>query len=112
LLCSVFGVSLDRKLNGEGHQYYGPRTVTKNWTLYVHKNNWSEVFRKQILVMNIYYFTKTKLAIHDQNGVLIAGDDNATKPEIHKWRFETDPNNIQWILTDMDDFLLGNSYTH
>lgn len=45
----------------------------------------------------------------DDSEDLLFGDDTE-EVQHHKFRFETYSDNIEWVLTDIDDCLKGNSY--
>lgn len=69
-----------------------------------------QAFKKQILVVNVFYLTKKKLAILDEENFVVHGTEDSESWIPHIWRFETDPKKVDWVITDMDHYLEGNPY--
>lgn len=61
------------------------------------------------MIVNVLFKTQRKIA-GLKDGVVIYGSDDPTQWQEHKWRFETYTPNIDWIITDIDDYLKGNPY--
>eukprot|EP01017_Pseudomicrothorax_dubius_P035093 TRINITY_DN4876_c0_g1_i4.p1 TRINITY_DN4876_c0_g1~~TRINITY_DN4876_c0_g1_i4.p1 ORF type:complete len:276 (+),score=50.94 TRINITY_DN4876_c0_g1_i4:89-916(+) len=106
----VYGVSIDRSQNGPATNYKTFELKKSNKTFYLAGSDWMSLIRNQILVMNVYFWTTRKLYIEDEEGDIRMGSSQPSTKELHKWRFETYIPNIDWVLTDMDDVLLGNNY--
>jgi len=77
---------------------------------FIDPKNVMNLYYKQILVFNVYYYTSNKLALFDEDQKLIAGSESTKKCYDHKFRFETYENKLDWVLTDIDDVLNGNPY--
>ena len=69
-----------------------------------------DLFKKQILVIYVFYYTKRKIYVSDQENFVIHGTEDIDKWLPHCWRFETYIDKMDWILTDMDNYLNGNPY--
>lgn len=80
--------------------------VKKPYTL----KSFTDLYHKQILVLNVYYFTKRKLFVSDEENFVVHGSENTDQWLPHKWRFESFVEKLDWVLTDMDDYLIGNPY--
>jgi len=74
------------------------------------KFSWRDLFAKQVLVFNVYYFTTRRLILKDEDGDVIGGSENIKERYDHKFRFETYTDKIDWVLTDIDDALKGNDF--
>ena len=106
----VLGAEITRDLNngsaliipGLTRRYYIKRPLWP-WNL-------TALYQKQILVINVYFYTKRKIFISDEENFVVHGTEDAEKWLPHKWRFESFVDKLDWVLTDMDDYLLGNPY--
>jgi hypothetical protein len=106
----VLGAEIKRDLNvGESLILPG---LTRGY--YIKKPIWpwnfAALYQKQIIVINVYFMTKRKIYVSDEENFLVHGTEDTDKWLPHKWRFETFVDKIDWVLTDMDDYLMGNPY--
>lgn len=104
----VFGARIERDQNPSDTLVIGNDTLSKR--VYLNPKRLADIINNQILVLNVYYFTNRKIVIRNSNGDIIEGDDNPSTFYDHKFRFETYLDNIDWVLTDVDDHLRGNPY--
>jgi CRISPR/Cas system CMR-associated protein Cmr5 small subunit len=105
----VFGADLDREKNSDKRLFKIYLPGTKR-TVFLNLTSVFDVYHKQILVLNVFYLTNRRLCLIDEDGDLVEGDEDLTKFYHHKWRFETRVPDMDWVLTDMDDYLKGNPY--
>jgi len=105
----AFGVNIKRSKNQGFKRVFG-NDFTSMAFYKGDKLSWGDVIRKQVLILDVYYYTSRKLALKDEEGDLIEGSDNPKDLYDHKFRFETYTDKIDWVLTDMDEKLEGNSF--
>jgi len=105
----AYGVDIDRSKNEGVYKKLGDDYSA--YTIYLNKENtFKRILEKQVLILNVYFFTTRKLILTDENGEILEGTDDVKTWQDHKFRFETYGNEIDWVLCDIDDFLAGNPY--
>ena len=103
----VYGQEIDRSKNVDQRNKF--RFFNSSNEFWIKGANIPECFSKRILVLNLVYKTNKKLIAKDtEDNVLVGSDGDAE--ETHIWRFETHPDNLDWIITDIDFCLEGNPY--
>jgi len=105
----AFGVDIDRSLNNGKYTVLGSPLVSKRF--YFNPNSWKDLYYKQILILNVYYFTNRKLVLYDNELNVVEGSVRPKECFDHKFRFETYVDKIDWVLTDINESLNGNQYT-
>jgi len=105
----AFGVNIKRSKNKDFRRVFG-NDFTSMAFYKGDKLSWGDVIRKQVLILDVYYYTSRKLALKDDEGDLVEGSDNPKDLYDHKFRFETYTDKIDWVLTDMDEKLQGNPF--
>lgn len=106
----VLGVNINRDENAKQSNQKFLTFARKSRTYFLNMASPLDVFRKHILVLKVYYLSQRKLALLDEENFLIQGTEDPDQWVSHRWRFETKPDKLDWILTDMDDYLKGNPY--
>jgi len=105
----ALGPKINRSKNTDLKRIFGNDVST--FSFYTGKNvSWRDWFKKQVLILDIYYYTNRKLVLKDEEGKLIDGSSYEKDLFDHKLRFESYTDKIDWVLTDIDDFLDGNPY--
>lgn len=105
----AFGVNIKRSKNKDSRRVFG-NDFTSMAFYKGDKLSWGDMIRKQVLILDVYYYTSRKLALKDEEGDLVEGSDNPKDLYDHKFRFETYTDKIDWVLTDMDEKLQGNPF--
>ena len=106
----VIGLDIDRSLNKPRDKYKLLPLIAGYKKYYIDFSNLRSLIDNNILVINVYFKTSRRLYISDKDNEVIYGSDNPNKLEVHVWKFETYSHSIDWVLTDMDEYLDGNSY--
>eukprot|EP01017_Pseudomicrothorax_dubius_P027898 TRINITY_DN3269_c0_g1_i1.p1 TRINITY_DN3269_c0_g1~~TRINITY_DN3269_c0_g1_i1.p1 ORF type:complete len:278 (-),score=61.97 TRINITY_DN3269_c0_g1_i1:99-932(-) len=106
----VYGVDINRDKNRPASTYKVLRNAGGSKDYFIDFSNLGELYRKNILGLNVYYMSNIRLIVQDSEGNIVEGNMTSEKKELHKWRFETFMPKEDWILTDMDDCLEGNPY--
>ena len=105
----AFGVHIHRSKNKGIQRWLGNDTTSM--TFYRKpKMSWRDIFSRQVLVLDVYYYTSRKLILKDEEGDLVDGSDNPKDLFDHKFRFESYTDKIDWVLCDIDDHLEGNPF--
>ena len=105
----VFGADIDRSKNPGNTIILGNDLYSKKG--YLNPKRLADLYTKQILVLNVYYFTNRRLILKEQDSdVVVEGSEAPKTYEDHKFRFESYADDIDWVLCDIDDHLYGNPY--
>ena len=105
----VYGKEIIRSKNAdERYKFRFFNSLNEFWWK---TSNPFECFSKKILVLNLVYKTNKKLIAKDSEDNVLIGSDGDSE-EIHIWRFESNPDEIDWVLTDIDYCLEGNPYEY
>eukprot|EP01016_Furgasonia_blochmanni_P052954 TRINITY_DN849_c0_g1_i1.p1 TRINITY_DN849_c0_g1~~TRINITY_DN849_c0_g1_i1.p1 ORF type:complete len:280 (+),score=48.12 TRINITY_DN849_c0_g1_i1:132-971(+) len=106
----VFGLRINRAEN-KGPEHYKAYTLLRGYKeFYYEKGHLKKLWENQVLILNAYFKTRSKIYVTNEEGNLVYGSDDPNKIEYHVWRFETYSPNVDWVLCDMDHYLKGNPY--
>lgn len=103
----VFGMKINRNENPDVDY---KKLKIRNNSFYLNKNDLLSLYRNQILVFNVFVYTKAKMALYNNHDELVLGKESAKTWVLHKFKFESYIPNLDWVLTDIDEFLAGNQY--
>lgn len=105
----AFGVNITRSKNKTLKRRLGSDATAMSF--YRGPNtSWRDLWKRQVLILDIYYYTSRKLTLKDDQGDVIDGSDSPKDLFDHKFRFETYSDRIDWVLTDIDEYLHGNPF--
>lgn len=103
----VFGMKINRNENPDENYW---RIRSRNNTYYLNKKDLLSLYKNQILVFNVFLYTKAKIVLYNDHNELVLGKENPSSWVLHKFKFESYIPNLDWVLTDIDEFLVGNQY--
>lgn len=105
----AFGVHITRSKNEGNFRKFGGKFTAMEFYK-GEKKGWFDMFKRQVLILDVYYYTSRKLVLKDEDGDVLEGSDVPKDLFDHKMRFETYTDKIDWVLCDIDEYLGGNPY--